>query len=107
MELRAAQTEIEAISRAYARIFEVDRSDDWLLLKLGEEVGELNQAYLAATGRSRREGSDTAVEEELADVLAHVLLIAERRGIDLAAALESKWGQWSHLVTEEDRGSAE
>jgi len=103
MELHAIQTDVESISRAYARIHDIDRSDDWLMLKLGEEVGELTQAYLAATGRSRREGSAEAMQAELADVLGHVLLIAERHGIDLDAAMEAKWGQWRHLVIEEDR----
>lgn len=89
------QTEVEAISRAYARIFGIDRTDDWLMLKLTEEVGELTQAYLAASGRTRRtsEGAADQVQAELADVLAHVLLIAERLGIDLDDALEQKWGQ--------------
>lgn len=103
MELRAAQTEVEAISRAYARIHGIDRTDDWLLLKLGEEIGELTQAHLAQTGRSRRSATEADVADELADVLAHVLLIAERRGVDLSSALESKWGQWRHLVIEQDR----
>lgn len=107
MELSAAQTEVEAISRAYARIHGIDRTDDWLLLKLGEELGELIQASLAHAGRSRRSATEADVADELADVLAHVLLIAERRGVDLSAALESKWGQWRHLVTEQDRSGAE
>lgn len=105
MELRAAQAEVEAVSRAYARLHGIERTDDWLLLKLGEEVGELTQAYLAASGRSRRpvaEG-EAAVRAELADVLAHVLLLANRLDVDLDAALEDKWGRWRHLVEDGDR----
>lgn len=105
MELRAVQTEVEVISRAYARIHGIERTDDWLVLKLTEEVGELVQAYLAASGRSRRsvDEGQAGVRAELADVLAHVLLLAERAGVDLDDALEQKWAQWRHLVTEEDR----
>lgn len=105
MELRAAQADVEAVSRAYARLHGIERTDDWLLLKLGEDVGELTQAYLAATGRSRRpvaEG-EAAVRAELADVLAHVLLLATRLEVDLDAALEDKWGRWRPLVEEQDR----
>lgn len=105
MELGAAQADVEAISRAYARLHAIERSDDWLVLKLGEEVGELTQAYLAASGRSRRPVDDgrDALRAEMADVLAHLLLLAERFDVDLAGALEAKWGQWRHLVVEEDR----
>jgi NTP pyrophosphatase (non-canonical NTP hydrolase) len=105
VELEAAQADVEAISRAYARLHGIERSDDWLVLKLGEEVGELTQAYLAASGRSRRPVDDgrDALRAELADVLAHLLLLAERFDVDLDAALEAKWGRWRHLVVEEDR----
>ncbi|MBU4213652.1 MAG: pyrophosphatase [Actinobacteria bacterium] len=103
MELRAAQTQVETISRVYARLHDIERTDDWLVLKLAEEVGELTQAYLAASGRSRREPDAGAVAAELADVLAHVLLLAERFDVDLDAALEDKWGRWRHLITPADR----
>jgi NTP pyrophosphatase (non-canonical NTP hydrolase) len=105
VELRAAQADVEAISRAYARLHAIERSDDWLVLKLGEEVGELTQAYLTASGRSRRpvEGGRDALRAEMADVLAHLLLLAERFDVDLDAALADKWGRWRHLVTAEDR----
>ena len=101
MELRAAQADVEAISQVYARRFGVERTDDWLFLKLTEEVGELAQAYLARSGRTRSQGSDEEFRDELADVLAHLLLIAERFGVDLDEALEAKWFRWRHLLDEE------
>ncbi|GEL94474.1 MazG-like family protein [Cellulomonas composti] len=108
MELADAQREIETISRAYGRLFDVERTDDWLVLKLNEEVGELTQAFLTRSGRTRHRGltpeqSDEAVRDELADVLAHVLVLAERLGVDLDDALERKWFRYRHLVTDEDR----
>lgn len=102
MELAAAQAQVEAISRVYARLHDIERTDDWLVLKLSEEVGELVQAYLAASGRSRHAAEPGALEAELADVLAHLLLVAQRLGVDLDAALEAKWGRWRHLVEERD-----
>lgn len=109
MDLAAAQREIETISRVYGRLFDVDRTDDWLVLKLHEEVGELTQAFLTRSGRTRDRGlsdgeADEAVRDELADVLAHVLLLAERFGVDLEEALEAKWFRYRHLVTDADRG---
>jgi NTP pyrophosphatase (non-canonical NTP hydrolase) len=110
VEIAAAQAEIETISRVYGRLFEVDRTDDWLVLKLHEEVGELTQAFLTRSGRTRDRGlsgeeADEALRAELADVLAHVLLLAERFGVDLDSALEEKWFRYRHLITEADRST--
>ncbi len=107
MELAAAQREVETISRVYARLHGIERTDDWLVLKLGEEVGELTRAYLARTGRSRHPGTPDELDEqfraEVADVLAHLMLVAERFGVDLDDALEAKWFRWRHLVEDRDR----
>lgn len=94
MDLGDLQRDVEAISALYARRFDVDRTDDWLVLKLNEEVGELTQAYLARSGQARERRSDDAFGDEIADVLAHLLLIAERFDLDVAAAVERKWLMW-------------
>ena len=65
-------------------------------------VGELTQAYLARGGRARSSATDEAFRDELADVLAHLLLVAERFGVDLDEALEAKWFRWRHLLDEDD-----
>jgi len=99
MDIRRLQDEIEAVSALYAERFGIDRVDDWLMLKLGEEVGELTQAYLSQSGRSRDRGRTEAEREqdfrsELADVLAQVLLIAQRFDVDLVDELDRKWLSW-------------
>lgn len=102
---------VEAISALYARKFGVERDADWFILKLAEEVGELTQAFLVATGRTRPRGdappSGTAPDEaagshggaspladEVADVLAHLLLLARSQGVDVDAAVRRKWLVW-------------
>ncbi|PRZ07030.1 NTP pyrophosphatase (non-canonical NTP hydrolase) [Isoptericola sp. CG 20/1183] len=105
--LGALADEVEIISRVYERRFGVPRSDDWLVLKLHEEVGELTQAYLARSGRSRDRGAgagavDAAFRSELADVLAQLLLVARRFDVDLEAELERKWFRFRHLVEPQD-----
>ena len=75
------------------------RADDWYLLKLQEELGELTAEYLKATGRGRKKGAGAsairqALEDEAADVLATLLLFARHNGVDLEAALERKWFQY-------------
>jgi NTP pyrophosphatase (non-canonical NTP hydrolase) len=103
MELDELGDELEIISRVYERRFGVARTDDWLVLKLHEEVGELTQAYLARSGRSRDRGEvDAAFRAELADVLAQLLLVARRFDVDLEAELERKWFRWRYLVEPQD-----
>ncbi len=91
--------EVEEVSAFYAERHNIDRTDDWLMLKLNEEVGELTQAYLARAGQARDKGRsdhelDADFSEELADVLAQVLLIANRFGVDLASQVDRKWLVW-------------
>tara|TARA_R110002073_G_scaffold69054_6_gene171309 strand:- start:1639 stop:1959 length:321 start_codon:yes stop_codon:yes gene_type:complete len=88
---------IAQVSDIYAKHYDIDRSGDWYLLKLQEELGELTQAYLTATGRSRKPVDDGAREHlarEMADVLGMLLLMARDEGIDLDAAVQEKWLSW-------------
>jgi NTP pyrophosphatase (non-canonical NTP hydrolase) len=99
MDLAALADRLERISIGYAAREGIDRDDDWFLLKLMEELGELTQMQLARTGRSKDRGYspaevDERLAEECADVLGHVLLFARRNGIDLERALERKWFRW-------------
>lgn len=96
MELEDLSRRVEAVSTAYAASHGFERTETWHLLKLQEEVGELTQAYLKRTGQARANGRspeelEAAFREELADVLAHTLLLARACGVDMAAELEAKW----------------
>lgn len=87
------------VSDTYASRNGIRRDDDWYLLKLQEELGELTAEYLKATGRGRKKGAGAsairqALEDEAADVLATLLLFARHNGVDLEAALERKWFQY-------------
>lgn len=100
MDVAKLQVEVEAVSVFYAEGHGIDRTDDWLMLKLGEEVGELTQAYLARSGGTRDKGRTQGQREEdfraeLADVLAQVLLIAQRFDVDLVSEVERKWLRWT------------
>jgi NTP pyrophosphatase (non-canonical NTP hydrolase) len=90
---------VAEVSDTYAARNDIARDDDWYLLKLQEELGELAAEYLKSTGRGRLKGADpvtirAAMEDEAADVLAMLLLFARHNGIDLDAALERKWFQY-------------
>ena len=99
MEIETMHRDVEAVSEYYAERHDIDRTDDWFMLKLNEEVGELTQAYLARAGQSRdKGGSADELEDdfraELADVLAQVLLLARCFDVDLASEVERKWLVW-------------
>lgn len=90
---------VAEVSDTYASRNAIARDDDWFLLKLQEELGELTAEYLKTTGRGRLKGADAAtvslaLEDEAADVLAMLILFARHNDIDLDAALERKWFQY-------------
>jgi len=82
---------IGAVCDLYAARFDVRRDDDWFILKLQEELGELAQAHLRLSGRGRGEADEQSRADEAADVLGMLLLYCQRFDIDLDAAVRRKW----------------
>lgn len=106
MELNEWADRIEHISAGYGRVYGVERTPEWVLLKLTEEVGELAQAWLTASGQGRDRGLDThekqqALAAEWADAFGMMLVFARRAGIDLEDALTTKWLKWEAAYTDE------
>lgn len=99
MQLAKLMTDFETISINYAKAFNIERNDEWFVLKLVEEVGELTQSYLKLTGQARPGGEDADAlrlnfENEICDVLGQTLLLAKRHDVDIAAAINRKWLKW-------------
>lgn len=91
MTLEQLGEELDAVSALYAQRNGITRTDEWLVLKINEEVGELTQAFLARSGQTRDRGKsqddlDADLRSELADSLAHILLLAHRLGVDMTAS---------------------
>jgi len=82
------------VSDIYAGKYAIERDDDWFLLKLQEELGELAQAHLRLSGRGRGEAQEQDRSDEAADVLCMLLLYCRRFGIDPEAAVRRKWLSW-------------
>ncbi|MDB5442303.1 MAG: hypothetical protein JWP86_898 [Phenylobacterium sp.] len=82
------------ISDIYAGKYGIERNDDWFLIKLQEELGELAQAHLKLSGRGRGGAPEQARADEVADVLCQLLLYCRRFGIDPEAAVRAKWLVW-------------
>lgn len=86
----------EAISAAYAARNGFTRDDAWFMLKLQEEMGEVTQAFVKASGRGRTGGKSEGelkqdLTDEVADLFGHLLLFCQHNDIDLTAAFEDKW----------------
>lgn len=97
MEFRELQEKVVANAMRYGQKFDVKIDEDFALLKLYEEVGELVQAVLIHRKKSRPEkhlpieSSLQNVADELADVVGLALVNAHVLGIDLESAIYHKW----------------
>jgi len=99
MSLKAATDPIQEVCDLYAERCAIARDDDWFLLKIQEELGELVQAHLKLTARGRTKGLSVAELEqaradEAADLICQVLLYCRHFGIDPDAAIQRKWLSW-------------
>jgi NTP pyrophosphatase (non-canonical NTP hydrolase) len=91
--------QVEHVSRVYAARFGITRDDDWQILKLHEEVGELTQAHLMRRGQARSKGLspeeiDAGFRAEVADVFSQVLLLAHHHHVDVVEEVRRKWLVW-------------
>jgi len=96
MNLKTLLGKIERVSANYSKKFKISRNKLWYLLKLQEEVGELTQAYLSMNGQGRRKNRTPQelkadFEHEIADVLCHILLLAQSEKVDIKKAIDEKW----------------
>ena len=107
MDLTKVAKQITDVSDNYAKKFGITRDDDWYVLKLQEELGELIQSYLMMTGKGRQKDKTPAqiqaeFKKEVADVFCHVLLLAQHHQIDLDQEVADKWLVWNTPPSEED-----
>ena len=101
MKIQELTQNLSAISDLYSKRFSIERTPEWYLIKIQEELGELSSAYLKLTGRARTEGNTVNdlrknFEDEIADVLAMTMLFAKSQGVDIEKALQQKW--YKHLA---------
>lgn len=96
MNINEVTSKLTTISDLYAKRFSVNRTDDWYLIKLQEELGELCAAFLKISNRGRTQNQSQEdlrknLEDEFADVVAMTLLFAKSQDIDVEKALKGKW----------------
>ena len=74
---------IGQVGDLYARVHAIERSADWYLLKLTEELGELTAEHLLMAGRAKPNadgsgGTREALENEAADLFGQFVLYLGR-----------------------------
>ena len=94
LDLKALQAAVLRVSEIYAREYTIDRSADWALLKVQEELGELTAEHLRMSGRARGAPDAGKLGDEAADVLGMLLIYCDQAGIDLEQAMQRKWLHW-------------
>jgi NTP pyrophosphatase (non-canonical NTP hydrolase) len=94
LDLKTLQADVLRISDIYAREHGIDRSGDWAILKLQEELGELTAEHLRMSGRARGAADAGKLGDEAADVLGMLLIYCDQAGIDLEQAMQRKWLHW-------------
>lgn len=99
MELAELTSKVKQVSQKYQKNYNIKPDDSWYILKLQEELGELIQAFLMVKKKARRKNkSDKELKQdfdgEVADVLGHILLLADHFGVDLETVMKEKWMKW-------------
>jgi len=101
MNIKKLTQEAKKTARLYSKKFDVKLDGDWYVLKLQEELGELTQSYLMKTERAKlrglsKEKIEEKFKEELADLFAITLLLADHFDIDIEKEVERKWLSWTN-----------
>lgn len=97
MDFKELQKRVVENAINYGQKYNVQIDEDFALLKLYEEVGELTQAVLIHRKKSRPEKhvpeeiSKKELAKELADVVGMAIVNAHLLGIDLEEAIDKKW----------------
>ncbi len=97
MNFQELQNKIVQNAMNYGKKYNIEIDEEFALLKLYEEVGEMTQAILIHKKKSRPEKhldektSKNEIAKEMADVLGMLMLNAQLLEIDLENALIKKW----------------
>lgn len=97
MDFKELQNKVVLNAMNYGKKYNVEIDEEFALLKLYEEVGELAQAVLIHKKKSRpekfvsEEASKKELANELADIMGLLIVNAHLLRIDLEEAIERKW----------------
>ena len=97
MQFNEIQDKVMQNAERYGKACDIKIDEDFAILKLHEEIGELSQALLIHKKKSRPEKflpfeeSREELAMEMADVLGMLIVNAKLHGVDLEDAINKKW----------------
>jgi len=97
MHLKQLQNDASKVFFNNLKRDKIEASEDYLVMKLTEELGEFVQSFLMHKKRCRPEKYQPAqkskreLSKELADVLGIIFVISKIMKIDVEEALVKKW----------------
>lgn len=95
MNLGTLSQQVRQISDRYAASNDIERDRAWYALKVSEEAGEVAKAFVTLVGQGRSKMPPAEAREkladELADLVAHAILLAVNENIDIEDAIRRKW----------------
>lgn len=95
VKFQELQNLIVASSHNYTTHYGIERTPDWTALKFAEEAGEVIQAYVKLSGRSRHnidhDKARQSLASEIADAIGMALILADEHKLDLHSAFEREW----------------
>jgi NTP pyrophosphatase (non-canonical NTP hydrolase) len=99
MELIDVVAGVEKVSAGYCQKFNIERNNEWFLLKIQEELGELVQCYLESCGKARSRGNsieelENNFQNELIDLLCLTMAMTKYNNLDLERVINEKWLKW-------------
>lgn len=95
-DLQKLAKKFDQVSEKYCADNNILKTDDWVILKFQEEVGELCQAWLMKTHRARDKGHtqlqlNEMLAEEAADAFGMLMIFIKTQNIDINKYIEKKW----------------
>lgn len=97
MEIKQLQNNASKVFLNNLKRDNIEASQDYLIMKLIEELGEFVQSFLVHKKRCRpakymsTQKSKREISKELADLLGIIFVIAKTINIDVEEALVKKW----------------
>ena len=97
MDFKKLKIEVCKNAKKYGEKYDIDIDEEFVMLKLFEEMGEFSEALLTYKNKSRpdkqlpKKESEEELAKELADVVGMAMVVAEVYDVDLEEAMKKKW----------------
>ena len=97
MEFNEIKKGVYKNAKKYGEKYDIEIDEEFVMLKLFEEMGEFSEALLTYKNKSRpdkqlpQKESEEELTKELADVVGMAMVVAKVYDLDLEKAIKKKW----------------